>query len=281
MRGKFVFLLLLMAVDMCFGKGFRKDDHIKLPPIVCYASEDSKKHYVPLSDEFRLKLKSASAKTADIKVSYVNFPEAAKTAFQYAVDIWQTLIASDIPIHVTATWKSLSASTLGSCGPSDYYKNFNSTEKVNCYYPVALAEKMLGEEINGADNPDIEASFNKDFNNWYFGTDGNTPADKYDFVTVVLHELTHGLGFTGNFYVDRGRGGYGGDGFPAIFDRAVENKKGDRLVNNTLFPNPSVALYQNLTSGWLAYDTEPGIGNLPRIYAPATWDNGSSIYHFD
>lgn len=30
----------------------------------------------------------------------------------------------------------------------------------------------------------------------YFGTDGNTPANQYDFVTVFMHELTHGLGFT-------------------------------------------------------------------------------------
>lgn len=30
----------------------------------------------------------------------------------------------------------------------------------------------------------------------YFGTDGNPPSNQFDFVTVFMHELTHGLGFT-------------------------------------------------------------------------------------
>ncbi|MCK7534680.1 MAG: hypothetical protein MZV63_28610 [Marinilabiliales bacterium] len=44
----------------------------------------------------------------------------------------------------------------------------------------------------------MNATFNKEVK-WYFGTDGNTPELLYDFVTVVLHEIGHGLGFTGFF----------------------------------------------------------------------------------
>ena len=38
------------------------------------------------------------------------------------------------------------------------------------------------------------------------GTDGNTPLGKIDFVTVVLHEIGHGLGFTGSMDVDTAPG---------------------------------------------------------------------------
>ncbi|MDP2602930.1 MAG: hypothetical protein Q8S00_10100 [Deltaproteobacteria bacterium] len=30
---------------------------------------------------------------------------------------------------------------------------------------------------------------------WYYGFDGNPPAGTIDFVSVLLHELGHGLGF--------------------------------------------------------------------------------------
>ena len=45
-------------------------------------------------------------------------------------------------------------------------------------------------------------SFNMNFNNVYFGTDGNAvPADKIDFVSVTVHELGHmfGIGTAGSF----------------------------------------------------------------------------------
>jgi len=280
MRERLLLILMLFMVSISYGQKTLKSDRIKLPPTICYASQESHQCFIGPPDEFFDKLKSGSTKKASIIVTYIGFPTNAKEAFQHAVDIWENLIESPVPIHVTATWESLSGTTLGSCGPSDYYKNFNSTELLNCYYPVALAEKMLGEEINGADVSDIEASFNKDFTNWYFGTDGKTPSDKYDFVSVVLHELTHGLGFVGNFYTSRSQGGYGGDGFPAVFDMAVENKTGQKLVG-TAFVNPSIKLFQQLTSDWLTFNNQTTQGSLPRIYAPSTWDTGSSIYHLN
>ena len=44
---------------------------------------------------------------------------------------------------------------------------------------------------------------------WYFGTDGNTPAGDFDFVTVVMHELAHGLGYAGTMSYDDGVGANG------------------------------------------------------------------------
>jgi len=281
MRERLVFILFLMTAGMSYGQEKWKDERIKLPPVVCYASTESHQSFIRPPAEYLKNLKSASLKKASIIVNYVNFPPDAEDAFQYAVDIWEDLIESPIPIHVTATWESLASGVLGQTSPGSYYKNFNSTEIWNSYYPVAIVEKMLGEEVNGADQPDIDASFNKNFPNWYFGTDGKTPAGKYDFSSVVLHELGHGLGFIGRFYTNRGTGGYGDDGLPAVFDVAVENKIGDRLVNTALFANPSIKLYQNLTSKWLTFDTYLIQGSMPRLYAPTTWDGGSSIYHLD
>jgi len=278
MKKILVLILFLITWAISFGKDGKKMEGIKLPPTVCYASGESHISYVKPP----LHLKSGLAKEATILVDYVGFPENAQNAFQFAVDIWKNLIYSPVPIHVKANWVSLKKDVLGSCRPADYRTDFNSTQIWNCYYPIALVEKMLGEEVNSVNDYEIEASFNKDFSNWYFGTDGNTPADQYDFVSVVLHEMAHGLGFIGNFYSLSGKGGYssGVDKFSAVFDQLVENKIGEKLVNTTLFANPSVKLNQNLTSGWLNYDLLIE-GALPRLYAPSKWDGGSSIYHLN
>jgi hypothetical protein len=42
---------------------------------------------------------------------------------------------------------------------------------------------------------DINATFSSSHPDWYFGTGDSTPINKIDFVSVVLHELGHGLGF--------------------------------------------------------------------------------------
>ena len=278
MKQYLVLILFLMCVVGSSGQELWQKEKIKRPPSVCYASHDSHRSFVPAP----LKLKSGTAKSSTILVDYVNFPADAKIAFQYAVDIWKDLIYSPIPIRIKATWEVLASDVLGSCSPSDYYYNFNSTQIWNCYYPVALVEKMMGEEVNSPLAYDVEASFNSNFTNWYFGTDGATPADKYDFVSTALHELGHGLGFHGFFYTQRGRGGYGNtDGLPAAFDQFVINKAGEQLVDTKLFSNPSIKMYQSLTSDWLAFKTVLAVDSLPRLYAPVTWDSGSSVYHLD
>lgn len=272
------FVIFLLLASMAAGQQVWVKKAVKPQPVICSASHEVHKVFVKPP----VVLKSATAKSADILVDYNGFPDDAKAAFQFAINIWKGLIYSPVPIHVKATWESLAKDVLGSCSPTNFYTDFNSTQTWNCYYPVALVEKMLGRDVNSSDY-EIEASFNKDFTNWYFGTDGNTPTNKYDFVSTVLHEFAHGIGFHGFFYVDsRSRGGYGGsESFPASFDQYVQNKTGQKLVNTALFTNPSQLLYQNFTSGWLNFNSKLTESDLPRLYAPTTWDSGSSIYHLN
>ena len=66
----------------------------------------------------------------------------------------------------------------------------------------ALADKRVGSDLDVGE-PDIITSFNSNAAvGWYFGTDGNTPPSQQDFVSVVLHEIGHGLGFTSSATLD-------------------------------------------------------------------------------
>lgn len=283
MRGILLLVVLVLLVNAVEGQNKLRKQGIELPFPVCYCSDEVHSSFIAPPDEYFKKLKSASTKKAKFEVTYVDFSNEAIQAFEYAIGIWENLIYSPVPIRIKVSFQSLSKGVLGSCGPTVFYKDIVSTQRKNIYYPVALAEKILGEEINGPTQYDIIGYFNKDFSNWYYGTDGKTPAQKYDFVSTVLHEIAHGLGFSGNFTSQNGRGAYyhGSDLLPAIFDHFVTDKNGNQLVNTAVYSNPSVALHQGLTSGWLEFTTTLTDSLLPRLYAPASWDNGSSIYHLD
>lgn len=282
MRGRLVFTLLIVSVYAGYSQNSWKKEGIKLPHPICYASDETHSSFLEPPLEYYERLKSASTQKSNIEVTYTGFSAEAQKAFEHAVSIWESLIYSPVPIRVKANWQSLSQGVLASCGPTDYFKNFDSSQKWNVYYPIVLVEKMLGEEVNSPDQFDLVGSFNKDFTNWYFGIDGNTPDNQYDFVSTVMHELAHGLGFSGFFYSDsRGRGGYGTDGLSAIFDQFVTDNNLNNLVNKSIYPNPSTKLHQGLTSGWLDFNTKLLDNQIPRLYAPSTWDDGSSIYHLD
>ena len=52
---------------------------------------------------------------------------------------------------------------------------------------------------------------------------GGQKQEQYDFVTVVVHEIAHGLGFAGSMNVSSGMGQYGYSGQPTAFDHFAEN----------------------------------------------------------
>ena len=135
-------------------------------------------------------------------------------AFQYAADIWGSILNSPVPIYIQSSFTPLActatAATLGSAGALQVFGNFPNTELLDTWYHVALANKLAGADLapgaNGTSADDIIARFNSELGKpnclagtgWYLGLDANHGAN-IDLVTVLLHEFGHGLGFSG-FY---------------------------------------------------------------------------------
>jgi hypothetical protein len=226
-------------------------------------------------------LKSGGTETGKISVTYYNFPEEAKNAFEYAVSIWEKSIYSPIQINISASWENLPQNVLGNGKPSIFYRNFKDAPQPNIYYPVALVEKITGKEYNTSTEADITCYFNKS-KPWYFGTNGKTPDSQYDFVTAVLHEIGHGLGISGFFTFENGVGKYSNSSnSPSVYDYFVFNTNQQRIADQSLFPSPSQELTQQLTSNSLVFNYSAENNEQPdlSIYAPNSWENGISIYH--
>lgn len=282
---KIILIIFLAAGLSASGQTIWEKAGFKIANPVCYGSDEVEKSFIPPNAEILSRLKS-SEKKSNIIVNYSLFPPEAKEAFEYAVSIWEQIIESPVPIYVRANWRSMDNNVLGSCGPSDYLTNFKGIPNEDRYYPISVAEKLSKEEITGNNSPDMSATFNKNVN-WYFGTDGNVPDSLYDFVTVVIHEIGHGLGFTGFFFVNQDLGTYGyyEIGEAAAFDLLVQRNTGDFLTDIDVYENPSGELRKALESGQLYAYSPVALFNtggvLPRLYAPYRWDEGSSLYHLN
>ena len=95
-----------------------------------------------------------------------------------------------------------------------------------------------------------------DSEDWYYGLDGNPGEDQFDFVSVVLHEIGHGLGFFASFRDEEdGTFGYGfelrgrdtGERFPVRFERFIWDTDSNRLVDESSYSNPSSELVEAIT----------------------------------
>jgi len=158
--------------------------------------------------------------------------ELRLNVFKEAAKVLGEAIKSNVTIKVGATFDPLactaSSGTLGQAGATASIANSVGTTPDTAYV-IALGESLAGSNINGS-SVEINAIFNSDVDasddclgsgGFYYGLDGNAPAGMAALFAVVLHELSHGLGFSSlSDTSPAGSGGFiGAGGFPDSFSR--------------------------------------------------------------
>lgn len=159
--------------------------------------------------------------------------EQRLNVFKRAAEIWGARLASDVRIEILSTVEPLACSAnsavLGAAAPITSLANFPNAPKPNTWYPVALANKLAGEDlipgpIVTGDETDIFAIFNSELgkpgcftgSGFYLGLDGIVPVGQTNFLSTVLHEFGHGLGFRVGPTV--GATGVRSQGLPSIWE---------------------------------------------------------------
>ncbi|WP_229474033.1 PA domain-containing protein [Pseudoduganella lurida] len=154
-------------------------------------------------------------------------------AFTYAANLWGAKLDSSVPITIQASFEPLSctasSATLGSAGALEVFSDFPNAPKADTWYPAALANKLSGVDQSPT-VADIRARFNSRLglfpdclptSGFYLGLDGQHGAAT-DFVTVLLHEMGHGLGFQS--FTDEETGEYFA-GTPAVWDHFMTDNR--------------------------------------------------------
>jgi PA domain len=143
--------------------------------------------------------------------------------FQAAAAKWSTMLDTNVNVIVASSFVDLpcddTGAVLAQAGPARNRRDFPNAPKAGVWYPIALANKYAGFDMEPTSS-DIIMSFNnlvdnptcQGASNWYYGLDGNEGIHS-DFYIVALHEMAHGLGFSGATRAPGFR-----DGLPAVFD---------------------------------------------------------------
>jgi hypothetical protein len=206
-----------------------------------------------------------------------NYADEARDAILFAAGILDKMFNLTDTVEVMCNFNvAASANNLGSCSP-DKWHIVN-----NVYAPQALAKQLTDESnLSNPSEFDLTLNMNSGRTDWYFGTDGNCPAGQYDFVSIAMHEIIHGLGFTGRF-------GFANNGYeyvisewdePSTYDNLVADGSGTLITNLTTTEAAAAIVTDVEFSG---ASTMAQNGNLrPDLYAPSTWNGGSSYSHFD
>jgi hypothetical protein len=218
-------------------------------------------------------------------------------AFQHAVDTWAAALDSAVEIRISAAFNPLDCNatvvTLGMAGPVHVFRDFAGAPLPNTYYASPLADRLAGTDL-APDEDDIEAEFNSRFGTtctfpagWYYGLDANPPGDDSDLVTVVLHELGHGMGFLTLLDVETGERFEDRD--DVFLTHLVDDRSGQRLseMTNAQRRNASRATghvrWDGTTVVAASDQLDRGADESGRvsIYAPFDLSPGSSISHWD
>ncbi len=219
-------------------------------------------------------------------------------AFQYAADIWASLIHSGVEITVEANFDNLTCSSssgiLGSAGPKNVFRNFPGAPLRDTWYPAALANSLAGVDLE-IGVADLRARFNSGIDNnngclantnWHYGLDANPPGSDIDFVSVLLHEMGHGLGF---LTLVNGQSGAKFMGLNDIYMLRLEDQASGRQWSQMSDAERRASAVSNGGLRWNGPGVAAAAGGLTagvngqgqvEMYAPAAYRPGSSVSHF-
>ena len=219
--------------------------------------------------------------------------------FEVAADRWGQFIESDVDITVDANFENLNCSAtsgiLGSAGPTNVaYVNAEGA-RPNTFYSIALANALENTDLNGA-NPEIATRFNANIDNnnnclrgvnWYYGVDGNAPPYTIDLLSVVMHEIGHGIGFL-SLMSSNGVKFYGSDD---IYSVQLRDAASGRDLHTMTDAERANAIRSQGNLVWTGVETntaaaDQGVtqglnNNQVQMYAPGSYRGGSSVSHFD
>ena len=223
-----------------------------------------------------------------------------KSAFEFALSLWSNVLVDryigeviEVEVQFDSLGGSASSATLGFAGPRGSGSVSGDPLGSNVFYPGALRNHLSGsDQVGGAE---ITATFNSDVDGnvilgtttFYYGTDDNAPSGTTDFVSTALHEIGHGLGWSGTLRTVDGEfegesaGEYLNDTLINSFDYFVQ-----RTSDTTPLENLSAA--ERLTAATtddISWSGAAGVaangGTAPDLFGPDPAKPGSSYSHLD
>jgi|GEM_PF-3804626 len=211
-----------------------------------------------------------------------------KGAFNYAKGLWEQMLTStsDIKIYIDAKIDDIGGNDLAVGKAGTIICNFGSSDPTyqpDTWYSIALANRLHGMDMTNIVDVKITVS-RENLDKFSYNTNGECPDDKYDFVTTILHEIGHGVGFSSSVDGNGEEAKYGkaatGGIFPNIYDRYIINEDGVKLTDFAA-GEITTELNDYLESDALLWANTGSDASGAKIYAPSSYEDGRSVSHLD
>ena len=224
----------------------------------------------------------------NLPFNLTNSPQTPPTdeqreATEYALELWGEQLGGRVTVDINVDIKPMASGVLGSSSRMPQYFNPEN----NTWYCSAVGNQLTG--INNTPNQkDIRIEMNSN-TNFYYGVNGKTPNNRYDYLTIMLHEVSHGLGFfaicgqNGVYSYTTPNGGQGTTDWPGAYDRQLfEGLNGKCLVECNVSERKALVLSDNLYLGAPgSHVLQANGGERIKVFCPTVWSSGSSISHWD
>ena len=238
-------------------------------------------HFNPVHDSNAVKVGSKGM----LEFTLTGNLTTQKPATEYALSLWSQKLAGEVPVKINVDLIYISnPNVIGQSYHMPMAQNTGQvpTSPTNTWYPSSLWHQLVGyASISGLN---IKLEMNSNFN-FYFETTGNPSYSQMDWITVMLHETNHGLGF---YPICQSDGRYlpysSYSSNPGIFDRQLyQGSTGDVcLTDLNQSQRAALLISNNLFAGapashlLIAHN-----GNRVKMYAPNPYQGGSSGSHWN
>lgn len=224
-----------------------------------------------------------AGKASVFVVAYAdNTPAEAVAAFEVGVRTWADVFPCAVEIRVSFGWEEIGGGTLAAANTPFFVPGSvagaGALDDATIYSP-SMAASLTGTDFVGPGDFHVIMTFNSKAN-WHFDVRKDAPFDKWDLATTALHEVCHGLFFSG-VVTARGENAFFSSGSqrPARFDTFLAASTGSGLASQC--KGDGGLFFRAVTNGGLRFTDEAAEGVDFSLYSPEKFQPGSSTYHHD
>ena len=233
-------------------------------------------------------IRSINGGTVIVPIFDESCPEKMKTPFSYACKIVEEYMPPCLPLKVKVSCGRVNGSSSNAISKvlSRSKENFGNSAFFNNAQMSMIKGVILGELSHNSSityldsvpdiefltkDPDIEITYNNQkLNEISFSLDAD-PGQNYDFISLAIRDLLIGLGISSSFRYNPVTN--------ELLDPSHELTPFEYNIDKALGNqgNP-VARLAAATKGELKLEHD--ISRILKLYAPTTWQNGSSLNYF-
>lgn len=235
-----------------------------------------------------------------------NTPDTVRRVMRRMCQIWADRFVSRVEMRICLKWEELDEGTLGATSTLVFIDGSRySRLKNKVLYTPALGSALHGSDLIDPGGHHVIMVLNN-LILWHLDLDETSRLDRFDLATTILHELTHGLFFTGAIQYtptststtspsssntessensSSGQSASFRFGNAARFDQFIRvegNISVAKSCNGDNIPKNGENLYNAIRSPNLQL-----VGRLRNrvfemgLHAPRVYARGSSVYHFN